>query len=139
MSKKGMYIIIQTRPCKVVNMSVSKTGKHGHMKASITGIDVINSSKHMLNIPGHNSVVQFELHKEDYSLVNIEEDTLEYLDENNKLRSIKVPEDSEVMINLRKSFDPEKLYLITIIRAPVERTKELYVDEECVESFKEDK
>ena len=30
--RKGGYIVIKNRPCKVVSVSTSKTGKHGHAK-----------------------------------------------------------------------------------------------------------
>src|SRR3990167_15602 len=33
--KKGGYIMVKEKPCKVSEMSVSKTGKHGHAKANI--------------------------------------------------------------------------------------------------------
>ena len=32
--RKGGHIIIKNRPCKVVEMSTSKTGKHGHAKVN---------------------------------------------------------------------------------------------------------
>ena len=31
--RKGGYIVIKNRPCKVVSVSTSKTGKHGHAKS----------------------------------------------------------------------------------------------------------
>ena len=38
--KKGGYMVFQGRPCKVVGYTTAKTGKHGHAKAAITGIDI---------------------------------------------------------------------------------------------------
>ena len=35
--RKGGYIVIKNRPCKVVAVSTSKTGKHGHAK-SVAGV-----------------------------------------------------------------------------------------------------
>lgn len=43
--KKGGFIMIKGRPCKVVNVSTSKTGKHGHAKANFTAIDIFNGKK----------------------------------------------------------------------------------------------
>lgn len=37
--KVGDYVIIRGRPCKVISVSVSKTGKHGHTKVYIKAID----------------------------------------------------------------------------------------------------
>jgi translation initiation factor 5A len=36
-------MFINGRPCKFIDYSSSKTGKHGNAKASITGIDIFNA------------------------------------------------------------------------------------------------
>eukprot|EP00669_Euglena_mutabilis_P001714 TRINITY_DN122_c0_g1_i1.p2 TRINITY_DN122_c0_g1~~TRINITY_DN122_c0_g1_i1.p2 ORF type:complete len:111 (-),score=34.58 TRINITY_DN122_c0_g1_i1:298-609(-) len=43
--KKGMHVCIKGRPCKIVDYSTSKTGKHGHAKANIVGIDIFTGKK----------------------------------------------------------------------------------------------
>ena len=43
--RKGGYILIRDRPCKVIEMSTSKTGKHGHAKINFTGIDIFTEKK----------------------------------------------------------------------------------------------
>merc|ERR1719337_217753 len=37
--KKGGYVMIKEHPCKIVELSSSKTGKHGHAKVHFVGID----------------------------------------------------------------------------------------------------
>lgn len=45
--KKGTHILMgDGRPCKVAEISTSKTGKHGHAKANIVGIDIFNGKKY---------------------------------------------------------------------------------------------
>ena len=44
--KKGGYCILKDMPCKVVEYSTSKAGKHGHAKATIVGIDIFTGKKY---------------------------------------------------------------------------------------------
>jgi len=38
--KKNGFVVIKERPCKVVDSSTSKTGKHGHAKVHLVAIDI---------------------------------------------------------------------------------------------------
>lgn len=44
--KKGMHVVIKGHPCKIVDISTSKTGKHGHAKANITALDIFTDRKY---------------------------------------------------------------------------------------------
>ena len=44
--RKNGFVVIKERPCKIVEMSTSKTGKHGHAKVHIVGIDIFNGKKY---------------------------------------------------------------------------------------------
>ena len=44
--RKGGYVMIKGRPCKVVEMSTSKTGKHGHAKVHLVAMDIFTSKKY---------------------------------------------------------------------------------------------
>ncbi|CAA2975779.1 eukaryotic translation initiation factor 5A-2 [Olea europaea subsp. europaea] len=43
--RKNGYIVIKGRPCKVVEVSTSKTGKHGHAKCHFVAIDIFTAKK----------------------------------------------------------------------------------------------
>jgi len=56
--KKGGYCMLKGFPCKVVEMSTSKAGKHGHAKATIVGTDIFTSKKYEDSCPtSHNMEV----------------------------------------------------------------------------------
>ena len=38
-------VMMQQRPCKIVEMNTSMTGKHGHAKIHMVGIDIFNGNK----------------------------------------------------------------------------------------------
>jgi translation initiation factor 5A len=50
--KKGMHVVIKGHPCKVVDISTSKTGKHGHAKANITALDIFTNKVGSVAIKG---------------------------------------------------------------------------------------
>ena len=54
--KEGSLIIIDGAACKVVNVDISKPGKHGHSKINLTAVGVIDGKKRNIVRPGHDSV-----------------------------------------------------------------------------------
>lgn len=51
--KKGDTIIIEDSPCRVTNIQVSKTGKHGHAKARVEGVGIFDDKKRVIISPTH--------------------------------------------------------------------------------------
>jgi len=57
--RKGGHLMIKGRPCKCIEVTTSKTGKHGHAKAHIVATDIFNGKKmedlcpasHNLDVP----------------------------------------------------------------------------------------
>eukprot|EP00056_Hartaetosiga_gracilis_P010688 m.159250 g.159250 ORF g.159250 m.159250 type:complete len:149 (-) comp13366_c4_seq3:825-1271(-) len=57
--RKGGHVVIKEQPCKIVDMSTSKTGKHGHAKVHMVAINIFNGKKledicpstHNMNVP----------------------------------------------------------------------------------------
>merc|ERR1719487_1459623 len=57
--RKNGHVVIKGRPCKIVDMSTSKTGKHGHAKVHLVAIDIFTGKKledlcpssHNMNVP----------------------------------------------------------------------------------------
>lgn len=69
--RKNGFVVIKNRPCKIVDMSTSKTGKHGHAKVHLIGIDIFTGKKLEELCPStHNMDVPNVIRRE-YQLVNI--------------------------------------------------------------------
>lgn len=43
--RKGGHVLIKKRPCKIIDMSTSKTGKHGHAKVHLIAEDIFTKKK----------------------------------------------------------------------------------------------
>lgn len=49
--KKGSYIIIDGEPCRIVEYSTAKTGKHGSAKAHVVAVSLFTGQKKTLVAP----------------------------------------------------------------------------------------
>ena len=72
--KKGGYMLIKGRPCKILSISVSKTGKHGHAKCNFETTDIFNGKKVMDMIPSTHGTSEPIVKKTEYELLNIDDD-----------------------------------------------------------------
>ena len=54
--KEGSYIVIDGVACKVVNVDIAKSGKHGHAKARMVAIGLIDEKKREIVLPAHDNV-----------------------------------------------------------------------------------
>merc|ERR1712105_342995 len=93
--RKNGHVVIKNRACKIVEMSTSKTGKHGHAKVHLIGIDLFSGKKYEDICPStHNTDVPF-CKRTDYQLVDISaDDFLSLMEDGGEVREdIKVPED----------------------------------------------
>jgi len=52
-ARVGTNVIIDSAPCTVKNMDISKTGKHGHAKVRMEAIGIIDGKKRVIMKPGH--------------------------------------------------------------------------------------
>ena len=72
--RKGGYIMIKERPCKVSEVTSSKTGKHGHAKCHFVAIDIFSGKKMEDLVPaGHTTSVPF-VKKEEFQCIDCDED-----------------------------------------------------------------
>ena len=54
--KEGSYVLVDGVACKVVNLDISKSGKHGHAKVRMVAIGLLDDKKREMVVPGHDNV-----------------------------------------------------------------------------------
>ena len=117
--KKGAHILLKGFPCKVVDISTSKTGKHGHAKASITGIDIFTGKKYQDISPTSHNMMQPIINRKDYQLIEIAEDSfVTLMDDEGHIRedlSIDINTD-EIHKRIKDDFDSNKNLILTVLK-----------------------
>ena len=107
--RKGGFLMIKDRACKIVDMSTSKTGKHGHAKCKFMALDIFDGSKHeMIESSTHNVNIP-NVTRTEYTLTFIDEDdgALTLLDMNSgaEKTDVKLPKDQELADKIKEAFD----------------------------------
>merc|ERR1712071_719942 len=93
--RKGGFVMIKNRPCKIVDMSTSKTGKHGHAKVHMVAVDIFTGKKlEELSPSTHNMEVP-NVTRKDFQLIGLEDDFLSMMDDTGETRDdLKCPDDA---------------------------------------------
>lgn len=117
--RKGEHVMIKGRPCKVVEMSTSKTGKHGHAKVHLVAIDIFNGKKLEDICPStHNMDVPVVKRKE-YQLLSINDDgyvSLMDLDTCETKDDLKLPE-ADVGEQIKQAFEKDETGILCLVVA----------------------
>ena len=122
--KKGNCIMLKGRPCKIVDVKTSKTGKHGHAKCNITGVCVLSGKKCNEVHPGHIILQEADPTKLAYDLMLIDEKEgfMEVFDlKTNEQRRFPWIKGEELYDTLKAALDADAnaSFEVTIITAPV--------------------
>lgn len=124
--RKNGFVMIKGRPCKVVEMSTSKTGKHGHAKVHLVGIDIFTAKRYEDLCPSTHNIDVPHVSRIDYQLIDISDDGYVSVmtDKGDTRDDLKLPTDSELAQKIRDEFAKEEITVfVTVIKA---------VDEEAI-------
>ncbi|KAL4929449.1 Eukaryotic translation initiation factor eIF-5A [Aspergillus undulatus] len=106
--RKNGFVVIKGRPCKIVDMSTSKTGKHGHAKVHLVALDIFTGKKYEDLSPSTHNMDVPNVSRREYQLLDVSEDGfLSLMDDNGGTKDdVKVPE-GEVGDRINKMFTDE--------------------------------
>ncbi|KJR80077.1 translation initiation factor 5A [Sporothrix schenckii 1099-18] len=107
--RKNGFVVIKGRPCKIVDMSTSKTGKHGHAKVHLVAIDIFTGKKLEELCPSTHNMDVPNVKRSEYQLLDISDDGFLSLmnDDGDTKDDVKLPE-GEVGEKITKLFKTEE-------------------------------
>lgn len=118
--KKGRFVIIEGEPCKISNIDISKTGKHGHAKARIEGFGVFDNGRHTLLAPTHDKVEVPVIDKKNAQVLSISGDHVQLMDlVTYETFDLKIPEDMKGKIENGQQVNYWELMDRRILKAEV--------------------
>jgi translation initiation factor 5A len=118
--RKGGLMMIKGQPCKVSEVSTSKTGKHGSAKCNFTAYNIFNNKKLEDMLPSTHGTTAPNISRIEYTLVDInDEDFMTLMTESGETREdLKLPEFPETYAKeLREEFAKGKQLVVTVLKA----------------------
>nr|Q9AXQ7.1 RecName: Full=Eukaryotic translation initiation factor 5A; Short=eIF-5A [Dianthus caryophyllus]AAG53645.1 eukaryotic translation initiation factor 5A [Dianthus caryophyllus] len=117
--RKSGHIVIKNRPCKVVEVSTSKTGKHGHAKCHFVAIDIFNGKKLEDIVPSSHNCDVPHVNRVDYQLLDITEDGFVSLltDSGDTKDDLKLPADEALVKQMKEGFEAGKDLILSVMCA----------------------
>lgn len=86
--RKNGYVMLKNRPCKIVEMSTSKTGKHGHAKVHLVGLDIFTGKKYEDICPSTHNMDVPNVSRIEYTMLGCDNDGFfELMDDQGDTRS----------------------------------------------------
>eukprot|EP00210_Caulerpa_lentillifera_P004254 g4058.t1 len=131
--RKNGFIVIKGRPCKVVDVSTSKTGKHGHAKCHFVAIDIFTGKKYEDLTPSSHNCEVPNISRKEYTVLDIHEDGFVSLmdDAGNTREDLSLPKGTEELEKIAdqiKEFHSDgKETLVQVLKS---------MNEECINSVK---
>ncbi|KAM3843146.1 eukaryotic translation initiation factor 5A-1-like [Diretmus argenteus] len=90
--RKNGYVLLKGHPCKIVDMSTSKTGKHGHAKVHLVGLDIFTQKKYEDICPSTHNMNVPHVSRTDYQVLDEQDGYLSLMAEGGTVREdLKLP------------------------------------------------
>ncbi|XP_078693767.1 eukaryotic translation initiation factor 5A-1-like [Branchiostoma floridae x Branchiostoma belcheri] len=92
--KKGGYVVLEGRPCKIVEMTTSKAGKHGNAKVDLVGTDIFTGKTYKGVFGSNDDMDVPKVNRTEYTLIDsAESGFLSLMDDNGDMHDdIKLPD-----------------------------------------------
>ena len=108
------------QPCKVSEVTSSKTGKHGQAKCYFVSTEIFTGKKLEDIVPSTHGTTVPNVFRSEYTLLDItDEDYLSLMDEGGETREdLKMPERPEELVkSIREGFDAGDSLILAVVKA----------------------
>jgi len=104
--KIGDHVVItkgkEQKACKIIAISTSKTGKHGHAKKNFIAVDIFDNSKHETICQSTHNMEEPVIVNLTYQVVYVEDDYVEIMEDDGTRKFVKCSD--EDVLNQIKEF-----------------------------------
>jgi len=119
--KVGYHVVVNDKPCKIVEVNKSKPGKHGSAKLTFFGVCIFTDSKQQGTAQAHATVQVPQIKRLEYQLVDITEDGfLQLMDDKGELKEdLELPSGADQALGdeLQERFEADEELNVTIINS----------------------
>jgi len=117
--RKSDFVCIKGKACKIVEMSTSKTGKHGHAKVHLVAIEVFTGKKYEDICPSTHNMECPVVTRHEYTVVGEDGGFLQLMNDAGDIREdLKMPEEgSDLGKVIRQRLDSDDSFLVTVLKA----------------------
>ncbi|XP_060085033.1 eukaryotic translation initiation factor 5A-1-like [Ylistrum balloti] len=115
--RKNGHVLLKGRPCKIIEMSTSKTGKHGHAKVHLVGIDIFTGKKYEDVSPSTHNMSVPNVTRLDYQCVDIQDGFASLMSDDGNLRSDLTVPKNEVGEDILKRHTNDETFMVTVLKA----------------------
>ncbi len=106
--KVGNFIVINGEPCRIVEMSKAKTGKHGSAKAHVVAIGIFTGNKRTLVAPVSQRVEVPIIDKRNAQVIAVTGDTVQLMDlETYETFEVDMPGEEDIRTKLEPGAEVE--------------------------------
>merc|ERR1712159_205628 len=116
--RKNEFVMIKGHACKIVDMSTSKTGKHGHAKVHMVTLDIFDGKKYEDVCPSTHNMECPIVKRTEYQLIDMDDEGfVTLMDDNGETRDDLQCTDPEVNKQIREKVDAGEDALVCVLKA----------------------
>merc|ERR1712087_913588 len=116
--RKNEFVMIKGHACKIVDMSTSKTGKHGHAKVHMVALDIFDNKKYEDICPSTHNMECPIVKRTEYQLLDVDDEGfVTLMDDAGETRDDLRATDDEVAKQIRDKVDAGEDALVCVLKA----------------------